>query len=175
MGKQGEKRLMSKRLLVIIVVIVIGAGLLIWRERQNDQRPVLQASSEQQLTTTSVKVGERTYDVEVAASSEDQHIGLSDRDSMPEMSGMIFPFSPPEKVSFWMWNMRFPIDIVWIKNGKVVGITENLPVPASGAAAEDLPTFSPPEEVDYVLELNAGQGKFFKVGESVVISDVQST
>ncbi len=162
-------------MIVLLVILAVGAVLLFWRGQHSSQKPVLQASTEPQLTTSSVRVGERTYDVEVAVTSEEQRIGLSERDSMPEMSGMVFPFTPPQIVSFWMWNMKFPIDIVWIRNGKIVGVTESLPVPANGTAAEDLPTFSPPEEVDYVLEINVDQGKHFKVGESVIISDVLST
>ena len=39
---------------------------------------------------------------------------------------MLFRFSQAEKYSFWMKDMRFPLDIIWIKNREVVHIEKNI-------------------------------------------------
>lgn len=132
------------------------------------------AESDEFKITHIVTVGDRTYSVEVAASTEEQAAGLSNRASMPETTGMLFPFWPAERVSFWMKDMRFALDLVWIANGRVIGVEKAVPAPTDGTPAQDLPTYSPPSPVDYVLELNAGQSQFFTIGDEVTITEIQS-
>jgi uncharacterized membrane protein (UPF0127 family) len=78
--------------------------------------------------------------------------GLSGRDSLPPNTGMLFVFDPPRAESFWMHRMRFSIDIIWIRDGKVVGIDADAPLP-SGLTT---PTFASPGTVSYVFEVPAG-------------------
>jgi len=92
----------------------------------------------------------------VATSTVDQERGLGDRPSLPAEEGMLFTFARPGVYGFWMKDMRFPLDMVWIdKNKVVVGIAANVP-------ADSYPsTFFPPRDILYVLELNAGgAGKY---------------
>lgn len=64
---------------------------------------------------------------------------------------MLFVFAEAEQYSFWMKDMNYPIDIVWIDaNRQVVAITEN-------ATPESYPLkFTPPVPVKYVLEVRSG-------------------
>jgi uncharacterized membrane protein (UPF0127 family) len=64
---------------------------------------------------------------------------------------MIFVFGEAGKRGFWMHNMAFPIDIVWVNENKIViGVTPDV-------SPETYPNiFFPPEPVKYVVELNAG-------------------
>jgi uncharacterized protein len=68
-----------------------------------------------------------------------------------ENKGMLFVFEKPGIHGFWMKDMNFAIDIVWIGQDKrVVQIMEHI-------APETFPkVFSPREPIQYVLEVNAG-------------------
>ena len=94
----------------------------------------------------------RTFQIEVADTPVKREKGLGDRDSLEEGHGMYFPFGTSQRWVFWMKGMRFPIDIVWISDGKVIGIEHSVPPPTTFP----LDTFSPVEPADAVLELNAG-------------------
>jgi uncharacterized membrane protein (UPF0127 family) len=83
--------------------------------------------------------------------------GLSWRKKIP-FDGMMFFFDKPIKISFWMRGMNFPIDIVWVSNNVVIGVTQNAK-PEPGVAEKNLKLYSPPAEVDMVIELSAGRAK----------------
>ncbi|MDO8504262.1 MAG: DUF192 domain-containing protein [Candidatus Liptonbacteria bacterium] len=117
-----------------------------------------------------IKIGEATFAVEIAGTLRSRAQGLSGRESMDEQNGMVFVFTIPAKYGFWMKDMRFPIDIVWIRGGVVIGITENAPAAKGGVLS--LKNYYPPDNVDMVLELNAGTaGKFgLKTGDNVALT-----
>jgi uncharacterized membrane protein (UPF0127 family) len=78
--------------------------------------------------------------------------GLSGRSGLPQGRGMLFVFEEPAMQGFWMKDMNFPIDIVWIQDGAVVGVVDS-------AAPDDRPdraVYYSPVPVQYVLELPAG-------------------
>ncbi|MBS3903024.1 MAG: DUF192 domain-containing protein, partial [Anaplasmataceae bacterium] len=80
----------------------------------------------------------------------------------------IFPIAG--KYSFWMRGMNFPIDMVWIREGKVVGVTADVQ-PEPGKAVYQLASYPPPEPVDMVLEIKAGEAERtnVKAGDIVVV------
>ena len=117
----------------------------------------------------SVKVGENIFRAEVAETMAQKAKGLSYRDSLDKDSAMYFDFSAPLSgagsafgggdatiQTFWMMGMRFPIDIIWIKNNVIVGIEKNVPAPTPGTPESALKLYYPPEAIDKVLEINAG-------------------
>jgi uncharacterized membrane protein (UPF0127 family) len=89
--------------------------------------------------------------VEVADQAEEQIQGLSNRQSLPRTSGMLFVFDEPKIPSFWMKDMQFNLDMIWINaDGQIVDIDWNL-------RPETYPeTFSPDSLVRYTLEVNGG-------------------
>lgn len=95
---------------------------------------------------------------EVASSSAEQELGLSNRASLPADQGMLFTFRYPGDYGFWMKDMHFPIDMIWVlSNKKVAGITAAVP-------ADSYPSvFYPPLAISYVLELNAGAAEKFGI------------
>ena len=115
----------------------------------------------------SVIIDDVKVKVEIADEASEMARGLSNRKSLDKNHGMIFVFVEPGQPAFWMKDMEFPIDIIWIKNDVVVDIAPNLPV----VAAEFLSTYSPREPANYVLEVNAGFAKEngIKVGDKVDI------
>jgi hypothetical protein len=101
-------------------------------------------------------VGDRTFTIEIADTAAKQSLGLGKRDVLSPERGMYFPFKEPHFLAFWMKDMRFPIDMVWIADGRVVDIDERVPVEPKG---KPLPTYSPSVPADAVLELNAGMAE----------------
>lgn len=77
--------------------------------------------------------------------------GLSDTKELKDNEAMLFVFAVPSKYGFWMKDMNYPIDIIWLdEDKKVVHIEKN-------ASPESYPkVFFPPENSLYVLEFNGG-------------------
>ncbi|TVQ53101.1 MAG: DUF192 domain-containing protein, partial [Spirulina sp. DLM2.Bin59] len=96
-------------------------------------------------------------ELEVATTPEEQARGLMFRDeaSLPDNRGMIFPFSPPRRVSFWMKNVPISLDMIFIHEGEVIDIVHDVP----GCSAEPCPTYGPDQWVDYVIELRGGRAE----------------
>ena len=119
----------------------------------------------------SVKLGENIFKAEVAETMAQKMKGLSYRDNLNKDGAMYFDFGQEGKQGFWMIGMRFPIDIVWIKNNVVVGIEKNALAPTAGTPETALKVYYPPEAVDKVLEINAGSSDELgiKVGDNFVI------
>lgn len=102
--------------------------------------------------------------VEVARTDEELTRGLSGRESLEPNSGMLFVFDSPYIYSFWIPDMNFPIDIIWINDGAVVDISENVP---NDFDPNNPVTYSPSEPAQYVLEVNAG----FTENNEITIGD----
>lgn len=92
------------------------------------------------------------FQVEVAATGQQQALGLMFRAAMGADEGMIFPMDPPRNASFWMRNTVIPLDIVFIgTDGRILNI-------ASGQPYDENPLYSA-GVVKGVLELNGGRTK----------------
>ncbi|PIY63317.1 hypothetical protein COY93_00765 [Candidatus Uhrbacteria bacterium CG_4_10_14_0_8_um_filter_58_22] len=94
-----------------------------------------------------------TVNVEVAASDSTRQRGLSGRAGLPEDAGVLFLFSEPKKYAFWMKDMRFPIEAIWIRDGQVVDLSYGLLPPSEGEPPQ---VFTPLESAGAVLEVPAG-------------------
>ncbi len=107
--------------------------------------------------------------VEIAKTPTEQEIGLAKYARLPLNDAMYFPFRQPGYYAFWMKNMKFPIDIIFIRNGKIVTIDSFVPAPVKNQ--QELPTYKPLVPADAVLEINAGLSKKygFSRGDNVII------
>ncbi len=115
-----------------------------------------------------VQVGNTKIPVEIVTSQSELTKGLSGRISLDSNSGMLFILPQKGIYSFWMKDMLFPIDIIWIADNKIIAIDNSIPLEPNGT---NLKTYSPPETVDYVLELNAGFAikHNFKKGDAITL------
>lgn len=125
----------------------------------------------QQLAVTAVTTlgGEEIF-LEVAATPQQQALGLMYRDALPGDRGMLFPMGRPRPVSFWMKNVPVALDMVFVYQGQIVGLIEAPPCPA-----DPCPTYGPGNQlVDQVIELRAGRAAELglAVGDEVVIREV---
>lgn len=115
-----------------------------------------------------IRIKNQGFKIEVADTAYLRSRGLSGRESLPEDAGMLFVFGSSSAQTFWMKGMRFPLDIIWIRNDRIVGIEKNVP-PESDTPVLGLKLYSSPEPVDKVLEINAGLSERygFEVGDRV--------
>ena len=92
--------------------------------------------------------------VDIALTDKQKQDGLSVKNFMNETEGMLFFLGDPTKASFWMKNMHFPIDIIWLdENFSIVHIEEEL---KPCTMAFYCPSYKPLKESLYVLETIAG-------------------
>ena len=104
-----------------------------------------------------VRIGGLVITAELARTAGERTKGLSGRPSLPEDAGMLFVFPSEQQPTFWMKDMRFPLDFVWISaDHHVVAVTANVPPPAPGTPDGALPEYSPDRPVLYALEVNGG-------------------
>lgn len=103
--------------------------------------------------------------VELANTPEKRERGLSSRDLLETGHGLLFIFDTPGTYGFWMKDMRFPIDIVWIdENWQIIAVERNV-------SPETFPQiFTPEKPIRYALELNAGEAEIFGIDTGGILS-----
>ena len=95
-------------------------------------------------------IGDVSLQVAYAKTEAEREQGLSDTPSLGAEQGMLFFYDPPVIPLFWMKDMRYDLDMIWIQDGKVADISPD-------AKVSDFPkTYSPTVPISYVLEVNAG-------------------
>lgn len=94
---------------------------------------------------------------ETVRNSVDMMRGMMFRDALAPDRGMLFVHQKPERYGYWMYQVRIPLDIVWMdKDGRIVEISANTP-PCPSKIASACPSFGGNEIAQYVLELAGGQ------------------
>lgn len=96
-----------------------------------------------------LKVEDNAFHVEVVSDSLKMEKGLGGRIGICDSCGMMFVFDKPRILSFWMKDMQFPLDIIWISENKIVYVEKNI-------QKNDASIFKPNVVADKVLEINAG-------------------
>lgn len=122
-------------------------------------------------STAKVFIRGATFDVEVVKTPEGRKQGLSGREYLPELNGMLFIFEKPGSYSFWMKDMRFPIDILWLRDKRIVHLEKNVLPPAPETLDSEPKVYDPRTEVDMVLEVNAGMSDRagISIGDEVIL------
>jgi uncharacterized membrane protein (UPF0127 family) len=112
-----------------------------------------------------VTINNKSFQIEVADTLEKQIQGLSDRKNISENSGMLFIYHNKSIRFFWMRQMNFPLDIIWIDGDTIVKINKNL-LPEGNNPKNIYNSKFP---VNYVFEINSGLSEKynFKTGDKV--------
>lgn len=118
-----------------------------------------------------VRIGNADVIAEVVVTPAERARGLGGRDTLAEGAGMLFLFPQSGQHSFWMKDMKFPIDIFWIEDGRVVDMTERANAFPAGTPDVFLPVYRPDAPARFVLETPAGFAARhgITIGTSVVV------
>jgi uncharacterized protein len=118
------------------------------------------------LKTQCIRIDDRTYQVEVAATPEQQQRGMQFRTRVDSKEGMIFPYEHPQTLTFWMKDCKIPLDLLYFRQGVLVHYVDS--APPCPASVEKCPVYSSPGSADTVVELKAGTRKkrHFTQGQS---------
>ena len=121
---------------------------------------------------STVTIGKTTFPVEVEKTEAAREKGLSGRSSLAAGHGILFLFDTPNRYAFWMKDMKFPIDIIFINGSRVVSVFPNVPAPVASVPDSSLPVYVPTSAADKALELPAGTAKKdnIKIGDTVTTS-----
>lgn len=135
--------------LVLLAIVILGFSLTVAVTWMRDSRTI---SSNYEATT--ITINDTTIHVRVPLTAAMQSLGLGGMSSLSPNEGMMWVYNPPQSVSFWMKGMKIPLDFIWICDGRVIGITPNIPPP--DGTLDTLTLYRPPSKVDRVLEVAAG-------------------
>ncbi len=117
-------------------------------------------------STTTLHLPTKDISLIIADTTETREKGLSGKEVLPEDTAMLFIFDRPAQYGFWMKDMKFPIDILWLdENYQIVDMKK-------GLSPETFPeTYEPAEKSLYVLETNANfvEENRLKVGDRLDI------
>ena len=122
--------------------------------------------------SATAKIGDTSIELEVTRTPQEQALGLMYRTSLPDNRGMLFQFDPPRPVSFWMKNVKIPLDMVFLRGGAIGAIEANVPPCQSNPC----PTYGPNIPIDQVIELRGGRAAQLRlrIGQRVEIRFLQS-
>jgi len=145
---QMKKAIYLLPFLILLVLFIFSSG-----EKNRDRRE------------NYVRIKEKKFTVELAGTEKEKTRGLGGRKEICGSCGMLFVFGQSGKYSFWMKNMKFTLDIIWISDGKISHIAKNITPEYQGI-------ISPDASADKVLEINGGLAEKlnFKIGDSVLFS-----
>ena len=139
--------------LVMLPVVIAAAWFVVRYEKSPATMPIAPGS-------IAAIVGGRTFSTEIADTEKSRELGLGYRDSLCTDCAMLFRFDVPGIYPFWMKGMRFPLDLAWIRDGKIVFIEKNIP-------ADSTVIMTPDTTATEVLETNAGALSGVKIGDGI--------
>jgi len=144
---------MKKYLLIAVLVLLAGVLVIVVRNKK--------------VAGSTVSINSETFQVMLANNEAERARGLSGREKLGADEGMLFLFDTASHNGFWMRDMKFPLDIIFILDDKVVGIYENLP-PAKDEDPSP-PVYGGEHVSNRVLEINAGLSKKYGIGVGDVV------
>lgn len=153
LAREGYNKFM-KRILVILVVLAGLIGILFSNWNNKDKSD--------EITRKLVTIGQVTLEAEIADTNTKRENGLSWRKEILPNEGMLFVFDREGYYGFWMKDMNFSIDIIWLDKNKKIIHTEHNVTPQTYPK-----TFNSPTPSLYVLETAAG----FSVENNIKIGD----
>lgn len=129
----------------------------------------LQIFGNQTLQQKQIRINDVIIKIEVADTPKLRRDGLGGRESLPEDAGMLFIFPEAKKYQFWMKGVKFPLDFIFIADGRVVDIIKNAPVVPEVIDNSSVPRYQSNIAVNRILEVNAGfvNRNNIKVGDNV--------
>lgn len=144
-----------------IALVFLFLILFLFYSRYSNSTPRLSAR---------ITIKDTTVTAEMVSTPQALTRGLSGRENLNDGSGMLFVFNTSGKHSFWMKDMKFPIDIIWIdENLRVVDLKADVP-------PESYPElFTPRMPSRYVLEVQSGfvEAHKISIGDAIGIDTLR--
>ena len=139
----------AQNLWVFILGGILVIALLSWFFFNRNSSPKDQPN--QTTNPVYLEIGNTRVNVEIANTVALRSQGLGGRDELAAGWGMLFVFEKADRYPFWMKDVAFPLDIIWIaEDWRILGFEERV-LPSSYPT-----TFRPSRPVLYVLEVNSG-------------------
>jgi uncharacterized membrane protein (UPF0127 family) len=151
-----------KYLRLVVVGALIGLGISTFIKVYSS---VPKACNVPYRHDTTISIGSNSISTEVAKTDDQKDKGLGGRDCIGTDQGMLFIFDKPATYPFWMKDMKFPIDVVWLNSDHNVVTVKSNVSPASYPE-----TFQNSAPAQYVLELKAGQAKALEINNKTNLS-----
>lgn len=140
------------------------------RTLADSDQVVGQNSTQPDVTEDYKQIGVTVNGVElvadVAATGEQRGKGLAVKDHLEENEAMLFVFSKANDYQFWMKDMKFPIDIIWLDTDRRVVHVEHSLQPCD---PDYCPQYNPGAKAQYVLETVAGFAERYGVTDDTVV------
>jgi uncharacterized protein len=144
---------------LVFILLITSTLILIYFLSQN----ILTSQDKQKIRTNTINntgqkkdiliINQCQFEIEYARTEEEKSQGLSGKKQLANNTGMLFVYEQPGFYGFWMKDMNFPLDFVWILDNKVVDISKNVQPPKNSY----IPKVMPKNKVNKVLEINAGK------------------
>jgi uncharacterized membrane protein (UPF0127 family) len=157
--------MIEKKLILILTLLLISCSNSgNFFSNANDTSEIENNLSEMQgqqlpISATAILKGEE-IELEVTKTPQQQQLGLMFRQSLEPNRGMLFSFSPPRITRFWMKNVVIPLDLLFIKDGKIKAIENNVPP----CRIDPCPVYGPDTPIDMVIELRGGRASELNLG-----------
>ncbi len=140
------------KFIIVMCVIILSISLLLMYNLKNNSTV---SGYKDDIKINRVCFRENCFNVSLALSVEERERGLMGKEKFGDNEGMLFVFAQEDRYGFWMKNMKFPIDIIWLDSErKVVDIKEN-----AEPCSEVCETYYPKGKAKYVLEVKAGMAR----------------
>lgn len=143
---------------IVLVAFLLGAAVILYW------------SPPEMKKTVTIEIRGNPIEAELAETVFERARGLSGRSSIGANEGMLFLFDTVERHVIWMKDMEFPIDILWIKNGLIVDLEENVR-PEPGIPDASLTRYAPDGAAEFVLEFPSGFSRMhgILIGDKVIL------
>jgi uncharacterized membrane protein (UPF0127 family) len=121
--------------------------------------------------TATLAMGGELFMARVADSAPKRAQGLSGTDHLEKNEAMLFIMPTVGTFAFWMKDMQYPLDIVWVREGKIIDIATRVPPVTPGISEEQVPRYTSRLPIDAVVEVVAGtvDRLGLKIGDEIKI------
>ncbi len=159
MGKSKPKNISKAKIVLISAITLCVVLLLSFFFNNKDTLP----------KEIKVNIKDYNYYLEIASTSQEKQIGLSNRESLCVNCGMLFIFPKQSIYTFWMKDTYIPLDIIWLdKDYKIVKI-------ATVLETNSEKKYSNKVKAKYVIELNANEvfKRDLEIGDVIQLPDLK--
>jgi uncharacterized membrane protein (UPF0127 family) len=155
MPKLNKTKIIFFVFLLLLVIGVLAGRIFLLTENATQKNPTFQ---DHQLTK--INLNRKQLTVEIVKTPASLERGLSGRKEIGS-DGMLFLLPETRIPTFWMKEMNFDLDLIWLRENRVVDISPNVPHPIS--LQSQLPLYSPSSPADMVLELPANKAQELEI------------